>query len=140
MWTIIRICTIVNVITFLKYIFDSIERSLPILYFLIRHVIYLHFKCYPPSWIPLHKSPIPSLIPLFLWECSPPPTHALPPHQLKEECFVVVAVYFWQSIEIAWSMGREALGLVKIICPSTGEFQGQEAGVGGLGRRAGERV
>jgi hypothetical protein len=26
---------------------------------------------------------------------------------------------------------REALGLVKIICPSTGECQGQEAGVGG---------
>jgi hypothetical protein len=34
-------------------------------------------------------------------------------------------------------MGREALGLVKIICPSTGEFQDQEAGVGGLGSRAG---
>ena len=35
-------------------------------------------------------------------------------------------------------MGGEALGLVKIICPSTGECQGQEAGVGGLGSRAGE--
>jgi hypothetical protein len=34
-------------------------------------------------------------------------------------------------------MGKEALGLVKIICPSTGECQGQEAGVGGLGSRAG---
>jgi hypothetical protein len=34
-------------------------------------------------------------------------------------------------------MGGEALGLVKIICPSTGECQGQEAGVGGLGSRAG---
>jgi hypothetical protein len=34
-------------------------------------------------------------------------------------------------------MGEEALGLVKIICPSTGECQGQEAGVGGLGSRAG---
>jgi hypothetical protein len=33
-------------------------------------------------------------------------------------------------------MGREALGLGKIICPSTGECQGQEAGVGGLGSRA----
>jgi hypothetical protein len=32
-------------------------------------------------------------------------------------------------------MGGEALGLVKIICPSTGECQGQEAGVGGLGGR-----
>jgi hypothetical protein len=32
-------------------------------------------------------------------------------------------------------MGGEALGLAKIICPSTGECQGQEAGVGGLGSR-----
>jgi hypothetical protein len=31
------------------------------------------------------------------------------------------------------SMEGEALGIVKIICPSTGECQGQEAGVGGLG-------
>jgi hypothetical protein len=35
-------------------------------------------------------------------------------------------------------MGGEVLGLAKIICPSTGEFQGEEAGVGGLGSRAGE--
>ena len=34
-------------------------------------------------------------------------------------------------------MGGEALGLVKIIFPSTGECQGQEAGVDGLGSRAG---
>jgi hypothetical protein len=34
-------------------------------------------------------------------------------------------------------MGGEALGLVKIICPSIGECQGQEAGVGWLGSRAG---
>jgi hypothetical protein len=34
------------------------------------------------------------------------------------------------------SMGEEALGLAKIICSSTGEYQGQEAKVGGLGRRA----
>jgi hypothetical protein len=32
-------------------------------------------------------------------------------------------------------MGGKALGLAKIICPSTGECQGQEAGVGGLGSR-----
>jgi hypothetical protein len=32
-------------------------------------------------------------------------------------------------------MGGEALALVKIICPSTGEYQGQEEGVGGLGSR-----
>jgi hypothetical protein len=34
-------------------------------------------------------------------------------------------------------LGGEALGLAKMICPSTGECQGQEAGVGGLGSRAG---
>jgi hypothetical protein len=34
-------------------------------------------------------------------------------------------------------MGQEALGLVKIICPSTGEFQVQEVGVGRLGSRVG---
>jgi hypothetical protein len=34
-------------------------------------------------------------------------------------------------------MGGEALGLAKIICPSTGECQGPEVGVGGLGSRAG---
>ena len=34
-------------------------------------------------------------------------------------------------------MGEEALSLVKIICPSTWECQGQEARVGGLGSRVG---
>ena len=32
-------------------------------------------------------------------------------------------------------MGGEALGPVKILCPSIGECQGQEAGVCGLGSR-----
>jgi hypothetical protein len=32
-------------------------------------------------------------------------------------------------------MGGEAVGLVKILCPSIGECQGQEVGVGGLGSR-----
>ena len=45
------------------------------------------------------------------------------------------------SQERAWpnqpSMGEEALGLVEIICHSTGECQGQGAGVDGLGNRAG---
>jgi hypothetical protein len=31
----------------------------------------------------------------------------------------------------------EVLGLAKIICPSTREYQVQEAGVGGLGSRMG---
>jgi hypothetical protein len=34
-------------------------------------------------------------------------------------------------------MGGEALGLGKMICPSTGKCQGQQAGLGGLGSRAG---
>jgi hypothetical protein len=34
-------------------------------------------------------------------------------------------------------MGGEALGIEKIICPSTGECQGQEVGMGRLGSRAG---
>jgi hypothetical protein len=33
-------------------------------------------------------------------------------------------------------MGGEALGLVKIICPRAGEYQGQEVGVGRLGNRS----
>jgi hypothetical protein len=32
-------------------------------------------------------------------------------------------------------MGGEALGPVKVLCPSIGECQGQEVGVGGLGNR-----
>jgi hypothetical protein len=35
-------------------------------YFLIRYFLYLHFKCYPLSWFPLQKLPIPSPLP-----CSP---------------------------------------------------------------------
>jgi hypothetical protein len=53
---------------------------------------------------------------------------------LSELCLSCICSREWPS----WpSMGEEALGLAKIICPSTGEFQGQEAGVGGLGSRAG---
>jgi hypothetical protein len=40
-------------------------------------------------------------------------------------------------------MGGESFGSVKVLCPSIGECQGQEAGVGGLvsrGRREGMGV
>ena len=37
-------------------------------------------------------------------------------------------------------MAEDGLVLVKIICPSTGECQGLEAGVGGLGSRVGEGI
>jgi hypothetical protein len=35
-------------------------------------------------------------------------------------------------------MAGEALSLVKVLCPSIGEFQGQEAGMGGLVSRGKE--
>ena len=37
-------------------------------------------------------------------------------------------------------MGREVLGSVKVLCPNIGECLGQEARVGGLGSRGGERI
>jgi hypothetical protein len=37
-------------------------------------------------------------------------------------------------------MGRETLGLAKILCPNIRECQGQELGVDGLGSREGEGV
>jgi hypothetical protein len=36
-------------------------------------------------------------------------------------------------------MGGEALGLVKVLCPSIGECQAQEAGVGEQGKGGGDR-
>jgi hypothetical protein len=38
------------------------------------------------------------------------------------------------------SVGGEALGFAKSICPNTGEFQGQESGVYRLGIRVGESI
>jgi hypothetical protein len=35
-------------------------------------------------------------------------------------------------------MGGEAFGLVKGLCPSIGEYQGQETGMDGLGNRGRE--
>ena len=53
------------------------------------------------------------------------------PRALGSSCICSRRWPSWPSLE------GEALGLVKIICPSTGEYQGQEAGVGRLGSRAG---
>jgi hypothetical protein len=51
-----------------------------------------------------------------------------------QRCTRVICSRGWPS----WpSMGGEPLGLAKIICPSTGECQVQEAGMGELGSRAG---
>jgi hypothetical protein len=42
----------------------------------------------------------------------------------------------WLQLPSRSSMGGEALSQpVKVLCPSIGECQGQEAGVGGLGSR-----
>jgi hypothetical protein len=38
---------------------------------------------------------------------------------------------------VGYQWEKSPLGIVKIICPITGECQGQEAGVGGLRNRAG---
>jgi hypothetical protein len=48
-----------------------------------------------------------------------------------------LAVYVAEDGLVGHHWEERPLGLTKIICPSTGECQGQEAGVGGLVSRAG---
>jgi hypothetical protein len=43
-------------------------------HFFIGYFTYLHFKCYPPSQFPLHKSPMPFSSP-FIYNNVPPYTH-----------------------------------------------------------------
>jgi hypothetical protein len=51
---------------------------------------------------------------------------------------VSLVAYVAEDTIVSWpSTGGEVLGIVKIICPSTQECQGQEARVGGLWSRAG---
>jgi hypothetical protein len=50
---------------------------------------------------------------------------------------VSLVAYVAEDDLVGHQCGREALGLGKIICPSTGEYQGQEAGLDGLGSRTG---
>jgi hypothetical protein len=45
--------------------------------------------------------------------------------------------YVAEDGQVGHQWEERPLGLAKIICQSTGECQGQEAGVGGLGMRAG---
>ena len=47
-------------------------------FFFIGCFIYLHFKCYPPSWFPLWKPLSHSPSPCF-YEGAPPSNHPLPP-------------------------------------------------------------
>ena len=48
-----------------------------------------------------------------------------------------LAVYVAEDGLVGHQWEERPLGLVKIICPSTRECQGQEARVGGLGSREG---
>jgi hypothetical protein len=41
-------------------------------FFLIRYFLYLYFKCYPLSWLPLWKTPIPTPLPCFYDPTQPP--------------------------------------------------------------------
>jgi hypothetical protein len=58
---------------FLFIIIIIIINIIIIIYFL-----YLHFKCYPLSWFPLQKPPIPSLLLLFTNPPTPFPVLAFP--------------------------------------------------------------
>jgi hypothetical protein len=46
-------------------------------------------------------------------------------------------VHLHNGVLLSYSMGGEALGPVKVLCPSIGECQGQEAIVDGLGKGGG---
>jgi hypothetical protein len=49
---------------------------------------------------------------------------------------MALAAYICSRGWPSWSsVGGEALGTVKLLCPSIGECLGQEEGVGGLGSR-----
>jgi hypothetical protein len=49
---------------------------------------------------------------------------------------MALTAYVAEDDLVSWSsMGGEALGPVKVLCPTIGECLGQEAGVGGLGSR-----
>ena len=55
-----------------------------------------------------------------------------------EEVYFTVVVGTEKEVNLSVSMGGEALGPVKALCPSVGECQGQEAGVGRLVSRGRE--
>jgi hypothetical protein len=57
-----------------------------------------------------------------------------PPHTPE---LVSLVAYIKETGLVGHQWVERPLSLEKIICPSTGERQGQEAGVGGLGSRAG---
>ena len=54
---------------------------------------------------------------------------------------MALAVYVAVDGLVKSSIGGEALGPVKVLCPSVGECQGQEVDMGGVGKRGrGKRI
>jgi hypothetical protein len=53
---------------------------------------------------------------------------------------VSLAAYVAEDGLVGHHWEKRHLGLAKIICPKTGKYQGQEAGVGGLKSRVGEGI
>jgi hypothetical protein len=51
-----------------------------------------------------------------------------------------LAAYVAEDDLVGYHWEKKPLGLANLICPSTGECQGQEAEVGGLGSRAGKVI
>ena len=120
-------------------VFHSFLFSIFILF--IRYFLHLHFKCYPLSWFPLWKPPIPSLLLLLINPPTPafwpwhsptpghrtftgsrasPPTDDLPGHPLlhmKLEPGVPPCVLFhwWFSPWELWGYW-----LVRIVLPPMG--------------------
>jgi hypothetical protein len=53
--------------------------------------------------------------------------------------YIYIYTYIAEDGLVDHQWGGDALGLAKIICPNTGECQGQKVGVGELGSRVGVR-
>ena len=51
-----------------------------------------------------------------------------------------LAAYVAEDGLVGHHLEERPLGIANFICPSTGEYQGQEAGVGGLGEQGGGKV
>ena len=67
--------------------------------------------------------------------CNPIGRTMIWTNQYSPELFLVA--YIAEDGLVGYQWEERPLGIEKIICPSTGECQGQKAGVGGLGNRAG---
>ena len=66
--------------------------------------------------------------------CSNNINYPVPPELLS------LAAYVAEDGLVGHHWEERPLGLANLICPSTGEHQGQEVGVGGEGSRGGEGI